>query len=204
MQPAAPTILLYYHYADRPLDAAAECSWHTTLIERLALGGRLRVATQGLNGVLSGSMAALEEYTRHVGARLEGARIDWKFSAARPHELFSELRARVVDEVVSLGVQPELAPLEAAGRHVSPAEFHALLDRATAGAEAGTLAAVAWNSAVATSTLSARTSASWLGSYRPYFASSCCSHSAFARSYASRMIADERGESRPPVSSMSS
>ena len=63
------SVLLFYHFT--PLtDQAREVDWHRALCERLHLCGRLRVSPQGLNGTLSGSTAALGEYTRSVDARL--------------------------------------------------------------------------------------------------------------------------------------
>ena len=56
------------------------------------------------------------------------ARFDFTSRFAR----FDSLSVRAVDEVVSLGVAESDVPLEEAGRHVSPNEFHELLLRATA------------------------------------------------------------------------
>ena len=75
------SVLLFYHFT--PLtDQAREVDWHRALCERLHLFGRLRVSPQGLNGTLSGSTAALGEYTRSVDARCpaEGQGIDFHWN----------------------------------------------------------------------------------------------------------------------------
>ena len=129
------SVLLFYHFT--PLsDQAREVCWHRALCERLRLCGRLRVSPQGLNGTLSGSAAALGEYTCSVDARCpaEGQGIDWKFGPCEPSELFQELSVRAVREVVSLGVPLEDVPLGKAATHLSAAEFH---ERIATAAESG-------------------------------------------------------------------
>ena len=90
---------------------------------------------------LSGRREALEAYAAAVTERHAPAAegIDWKYGAARHDQLFNALSVRAVDEVVSLGVPAEMAPLAAAGRALSPREFHNLLQQASAasGAPAG-------------------------------------------------------------------
>ena len=128
--PADSAILLFYHY--EALQASSEVIWQRELLESLRIGGRLRVAPSGLNGTLSGRRSSLEEYAAAIVARHAGAHaIDFKYGAARDDQMFDSLSVRAVDEVVSLGVAESDVPLEEAGRHVSPREFHELL-RATA------------------------------------------------------------------------
>ncbi len=127
----AHAILLFYAYIE--LDATDEHEWHGAIAQSLGLGGRIRIAPQGLNGTLSGTEASLREYCKAVAARhgQHASRIDWKFGAAEVQQLFPDLSCRVVAEVVSLGVSPVEAPLRLAGRHLTPAEFHEELHRAT-------------------------------------------------------------------------
>ena len=130
---AAPphAILLFYHY-EEVSDVAAEVHWQRQLLTELNVGGRLRVAPAGLNGTLSGLRVNLEQYVAAVTARYaNGERIDWKFGSATENQLFDALSVRAVDEVVSLGVPGSMAPLSETGRHVSPREFHELLQQAS-------------------------------------------------------------------------
>ena len=59
-------VLLFYAYVtiQNPVAAVA---LQTTLCERLGLLGRVRVATEGINGTLSGSPASLREYIEATG-----------------------------------------------------------------------------------------------------------------------------------------
>ena len=126
-------VLLFY--AIKPLDAADEHTWQRSLCMRLSLGGRLRVAPAGLNGTLSGRRAAPDEYTSAVEQRHDGVSIDWKWGDCARSELFEAPAVRRVEELVSLGVPASSAPLTEAGEHLSPREFHAMLNGGAADAE---------------------------------------------------------------------
>ena len=127
-------VLLFY--AIKPLDATEECEWQQALCTRLDLGGRLRVAPSGLNGTLSGRRTALVEYTAAVGERV-GVPVDWKWGGCARSELFEALAVRRVEELVSLGVPASSAPLSEASEHISPREFHELLQAADTADAAG-------------------------------------------------------------------
>ena len=114
-------------------DARAETAWQRALCEHLALGGRLRVAANGLNGTLSGARTALGAYVAAIEAR-HGGGIDWKFGALARAQLFPSLSVRHVAELVCLGAAAGAAPLERAGPHLPPREFDAMLRGATKGA----------------------------------------------------------------------
>jgi predicted sulfurtransferase len=134
VMPTSGAILLFYHY-ERIADLERECTWHLETLTHHDIKGRLRVAPQGLNGTLSGRRSALDSYAAAVTARFaKGGSIDWKVGGARNEELFDTLLVRAVDEVVSLGVPECAAPLEATGRHVSPQEFHAMIEGAVSSA----------------------------------------------------------------------
>ena len=89
-------ILLYYLYA--PIeDAAAFVEEQIALCESLELRGRIIVAAEGLNGTVSGTVAACEEYVRVMQAdpRLPG--MEFKVDAASEHafpKLSVKLRSR--------------------------------------------------------------------------------------------------------------
>ena len=135
-------VLLFYHYQAMP-EVSAECDWQRNLLSELGICGRLRVAPAGLNGTLSGQRDRLRQYSAAVTARhSEGHRIDWKLGAARETQLFLDLSVRAVDEVVSLGVPEQMAPLSESGRHVSPREFHELLHGASADSRTASIAPV--------------------------------------------------------------
>lgn len=120
-----PSVLLFYHYS--PIaEPEMEREWQRSTCEDLCLHGRVRVSPQGLNGTLSGSLGSLKAYAAAYTARMPSAEdVDWKISPAQADQMFSELRVRVVAEVVSLGV-PFEGP-SATAPHLSPVDFHQLL-----------------------------------------------------------------------------
>ena len=102
----AAEVLLYYCY--KPTNAAAECCWQRKVCERLELTGRVRVASEGINGTLCGAAAALQEYSAEMESEGWHA-IDWKFSAvdvagAPP---FSTLQVAEKAELVALSGAPK-------------------------------------------------------------------------------------------------
>ena len=129
------SILLFYHY-ERISDVAEEVEWQQQFLSELNVGGRLRIAPAGLNGTLSGRRSSLDQYVAAVTARhSEAWRIDWKFGAAQDDQLFENLTVRAVDEVVSLGVDGQFAPLAEAGQHITPREFHDRLVQASSASQ---------------------------------------------------------------------
>lgn len=63
-------IALYYCYIVIP-DLKQHCQFHVDLCNRLDLQGRIRVAPEGINGVLSGTLCALQEYDRDLQKALK-------------------------------------------------------------------------------------------------------------------------------------
>jgi len=92
-----------------------------------ALLGTVLVAGEGVNGTLAGSEAGLDAVLAWLESRLAlAAPIDARRTAAEEPP-FRRLRVRVKREIVTLG-RPEIRPQQGTGRHVSPAEWNALLD----------------------------------------------------------------------------
>jgi UPF0176 protein len=121
-------ILLYYLYA--PIeDAAAFVEEQIALCESLELRGRIIVAAEGLNGTVSGSVAACEEYVRvmHADPRLPG--MEFKVDAASEHA-FPKLSVKLRSEVVSLGLgEDDFFPPETTGEYLEPAQWREMMER---------------------------------------------------------------------------
>ena len=122
-------VLLYYYYyyvEEEALRGTArevddESQFHGSLCRQLKLGGRVRVAEEGFNGVLSGRESDLRGYIKAVEERgiqnkwfqrsggEETAKIDWKWGEMRSDlrgedQIFvGDCKVDVVKEVVSLG-----------------------------------------------------------------------------------------------------
>uniref|UniRef100_A0A0D9Y0F3 Rhodanese domain-containing protein n=1 Tax=Leersia perrieri TaxID=77586 RepID=A0A0D9Y0F3_9ORYZ len=136
-------VLLYYKYAEVP-DAAALAASYESRCRALALVGRVRVGPDGVNATLGGRMAALEKHVAEMrsNALFEGT--DFKLASCEDpvdervaRECgFTSLSVRLVKELVTLCSNPSLETpqITCAGRHLSAAEFHSVLQNA-AGAD---------------------------------------------------------------------
>ncbi|MCW1930652.1 MAG: rhodanese-related sulfurtransferase [Candidatus Kerfeldbacteria bacterium] len=117
-------VLLYYKYVpiENPEAFVAE---HKALCSRLGLKGRVLIAHEGLNGTLSGSVEACEEYKQWILSDSRFAHMAFKEhdTAVLP---FPRLRVVVRPEVVTLGVKDEGTLPYKAGKHLTPEEWHAL------------------------------------------------------------------------------
>lgn len=124
-------IALYYCYINI-LDTKEELTFQRILCQELDLRGRIRVSSEGLNGVLSGDAALLQRYEKEVRKRLlynspEGSfELDVKYCELRPdisveEQLFQDLRLvetktviSLIDMEASLPGKKKLAPIHVA------------------------------------------------------------------------------------------
>eukprot|EP00752_Nemacystus_decipiens_P009767 g8723.t1 len=136
-------VLLYYKYVDLGEERrSAVKDWYLQHCGAEGLRGRVRVALDGVNCTLGGSLAALRRHIVSVEADtiLQGRDIDFKLSASRGarnsqaalESGFTTLSVKAVKEVVSLGVRGAGLSHLQGGRHVSPQEFHRFLRDQTA------------------------------------------------------------------------
>ena len=72
-------VLLYYKYA-RLDDPEAFAADHRLLCQRLGLRGRIVVATEGLNGTVSGTKSNCAKYREALDCDPIMAGIDWKLT----------------------------------------------------------------------------------------------------------------------------
>lgn len=98
-------IALYYAYIPIP-NTSEHVEFQSNICQELDLKGRIRVAPEGLNGVLSGTDASLREYQNRIETHLH-ATIDVKYCGLREdlsvkEQLFDYLSVNETKEVVSL------------------------------------------------------------------------------------------------------
>ena len=75
---------LFYRYVQLP-DPEAVVTQLRCLCEELGLSGRMRIATEGINGILCGKSEQLARFRaamRQPGSPLEGLEVQYKLSAA--------------------------------------------------------------------------------------------------------------------------
>jgi len=139
-------VLLYYHYIpitnpeklqekhwefiqtlDSSHEPIPEKNTHTS-IESLRgitspLKGRIIVASEGINGTISGNQQDCNAYKKFLEheLKLEPGTINFKDDTCQQH-VFPKLTVKVKKEIIRMGVKAN--PLEITGKHLKPDEWH--------------------------------------------------------------------------------
>jgi predicted sulfurtransferase len=144
-QVGAEGVLLYYYFTPLLHRQAEEHQWYLESCSKLHLVGRCRIARDGVNCTLGGDYHNLQRHAAQVTERYHPkTSIDFKLtkSSGRKNEQcaieskFTHLTVDVVKEVVTIGLDDlfeedddvTAAPITA--QHVSPTEFHQILQHA--------------------------------------------------------------------------
>ncbi len=123
-------VLLYYKYTtiENPEEFAKE---HLAFCKSLNLKGRILVATEGINGTLSGTIADTDAYMEAMLADERFKDTYFKIDEV-PENAFHKMFVRPRKELVSLSLEEDVNPLELTGKYLEPIEFkEALLDEDT-------------------------------------------------------------------------
>jgi UPF0176 protein len=106
-------VLLYYKYVhiENPEEVQQE---HLQFCNELGLKGRIIIASEGINGTVSGTV----EQTGTV----------FKIDEATEHA-FKKMRVRLRPELVTLRLEDDVDPLETTGKHLKPKEFFEAMQR---------------------------------------------------------------------------
>uniref|UniRef100_A0A4W4EYB8 Thiosulfate sulfurtransferase/rhodanese-like domain-containing protein 2 n=2 Tax=Electrophorus electricus TaxID=8005 RepID=A0A4W4EYB8_ELEEL len=118
-------VLLYYCYCQIK-DPKIIYDWQIELCSKLHLTGKVRVATEGINGTVGGTKVATSLYIKAMLSHPIFTVMqpeDFKISEGGA-ECFSELKVGVYKEIVPMGVDPDTISYRLAGTHLDPAEFH--------------------------------------------------------------------------------
>ncbi|MGB5246667.1 MAG: rhodanese-related sulfurtransferase [Woeseia sp.] len=118
-------VVSFYRFVDIDAPAVLRDELQSLCAARDLLGTVL-LAEEGINGTLAGSAAAVREVFAWLQDAL-GLRgpIDARWTEAELAP-FRRLRVKVKNEIVTLG-RPDIRPQQHTGKHVSPAEWNALL-----------------------------------------------------------------------------
>ncbi|HYH56785.1 MAG TPA: rhodanese-related sulfurtransferase, partial [Anseongella sp.] len=120
--------LLYYCYT--PIEEAEEfAARHLEFCRSLGLKGRIIVASEGLNGTVSGTSAACETYMDALHADPRFAAVDFKVDEV-DEPSFVKLHVRYKPEIVHSGLRdPQIInPRERTGIHLDPGDFQQMKD----------------------------------------------------------------------------
>lgn len=116
-------VLLYYWFTEIefPLDFAMV---HRAKCEELELRGRILIATEGINGTVSGPVASCEAYQAWLKSDARFAGMEFKID---PHDghAFRALHIRVRPEIITMGREVKGHPAP----HLSPAEWRERMGR---------------------------------------------------------------------------
>ncbi|MFV0559416.1 MAG: rhodanese-related sulfurtransferase [Enterococcus sp.] len=123
-------VLLYYNYT--PIsDPEAFAKTHLAYCKSLDLKGRILVATEGINGTVSGTIDATNAYMEMMKNDSRFADTMFKIDKSEEHA-FKKMFVRAREELVSLSLEEDIDPLQTTGAYLSPNEFkQAILDEDT-------------------------------------------------------------------------
>lgn len=114
-------VLLYYMYV--PIENAEEFrDEQFALCEELELKGRILVASEGINGTVSGTVEQTNRYMEVMKQDPRFSEMVFKIDEADEHA-FKKLRVRHRPELVTLRLENDINPLETTGNYLSPKEF---------------------------------------------------------------------------------
>eukprot|EP00588_Corethron_pennatum_P006534 CAMPEP_0194291208 /NCGR_PEP_ID=MMETSP0169-20130528/42989_1 /TAXON_ID=218684 /ORGANISM="Corethron pennatum, Strain L29A3" /LENGTH=507 /DNA_ID=CAMNT_0039039023 /DNA_START=23 /DNA_END=1543 /DNA_ORIENTATION=- len=136
--PDACSILLFYQYAvptpwpDARVSELCDVlgALPTSSDDLATLGGRMRVAPEGVNCTVSGSASAVRSLAAALSLfdPVAFASTEFKYVDGLPADrAFKDLRVLPVKELVHYGLGEGDAPLGRGGTHVDPREFHGAL-----------------------------------------------------------------------------
>lgn len=92
-----------------------------------AIKGTLLLASEGLNGTVSGSRKAIQELLAYLNEDARLAGIDYK-CALHEENPFYRTKVRLKKEIVTMGVEA-IDPRHSAGTYVEPEEWNALIEQ---------------------------------------------------------------------------
>lgn len=114
-------VLLYYKYIEID-DPQAFRDQHFEFCSSLGLRGRILIATEGINGTVSGTVEQTEKYMEFMRSDARFADMVFKMEKSEGHA-FKKLKIKVKPEIVNLSLDEDLNPNEITGKHLPPKEF---------------------------------------------------------------------------------
>ncbi|MGG0844733.1 rhodanese-related sulfurtransferase [Peribacillus simplex] len=114
-------VLLYYLYV--PIENHEEfAAEHLAACIALELKGRILVASEGINGTVSGTIEQTNQYMDMMKADPRFADIVFKIDEADGHA-FKKMHVRPRNELVTLRLEDDINPNRTTGQYLSPKEF---------------------------------------------------------------------------------
>ena len=120
-------ILLYYKFVHIP-DPEQFTAEHLQYCKDLGVKGRILIASEGINGTLSGTVEQTEKYMNDMKANPLFADTVFKIDESEGHA-FKKIFVRHKKELVTFRYEEELDPNVIGGKRLSPVEWHEMLQR---------------------------------------------------------------------------
>ncbi|MGG0823126.1 rhodanese-related sulfurtransferase [Paenibacillus turicensis] len=120
-------VLLYYKYVTIH-DPEQFTQEHLRYCKNLGLKGRILIASEGINGTVSGTIAQTEQYMADLRANPLFSDIVFKVDEVETHT-FKKMFVRYKEELVTFRYERELDPNQITGKHLSPKEFYEQLQQ---------------------------------------------------------------------------
>lgn len=122
--PQSCVVAALYKFVDLP-DFEALRPGLLAFCRRQSIKGTLLLATEGINGTVAGSRAALDGLLAYLCADPRLADLAWQTSRAETPP-FQRMKVKLKKEIVTLG-RPGVRPAERAGRRVEPRQWNRLI-----------------------------------------------------------------------------
>jgi UPF0176 protein len=120
-------VLLYYKYVtiENPEEVQQE---HLQFCNELGLKGRIIIASEGINGTVSGTPEQTDGYIKYMDEHPLFAGTVFKIDEANEHA-FKKMRVRLRPELVTLRLEDDVDPHVTTGKHLKPKEFFEAMQR---------------------------------------------------------------------------
>ncbi len=115
-------VLLYYQYVTIE-DPEVFASQHLNYCKEMELKGRILVASEGINGTVSGTWEQTEKYMNDMHNDPRFAEMVFKIDESDQH-VFKKMHVRPRQELVTFRLEDDINPHEVTGRYLSPKEFY--------------------------------------------------------------------------------
>ncbi|MES2654465.1 MAG: rhodanese-related sulfurtransferase [Bacteroidota bacterium] len=122
-------VLAYYNYT-RIDDAEDMVAKHMAYCKSLKLRGRIYIAHEGINGTISGTREACEQYMKDLKADVRFSTTEFKIDEVAEHA-FQRMHVRYKTEIVYSGLRDPkvIDPTKETGKHLKGEEFLELKDQ---------------------------------------------------------------------------
>lgn len=123
-------VLLYYKFVEID-DPETFTQEHLAYCKNLGLKGRILIASEGINGTVSGTVEQTDKYMADLKSDPRFHDIVFKIDEADGHA-FKKMHVRHRPELVTLRLKDSVSPLEKTAKFLSPKEFReAMLEEDT-------------------------------------------------------------------------